>query len=84
MCKRVYSRGEDNEQAVLASVLKEIHPAAADANSEYMKQEEWARGRKFGAQNNTPLEIVKNNNPDHREIAVDKKNAVKDKVKDND
>ena len=84
MCKRVYSRNEKDEEATLLSVIKEIHPAAADANSEYVKQEEWANSRKFGSQSKSPLEIVKNNNPNHREIAVDKKNAVKDKIKDND
>ncbi len=84
MCKRVYSRKESDEQALLMSILKEINPAASDANSEYMKQEEWAKSRRFGQHGNTPLEIVKNNTPKHREIAVDKKNAVRNKVEENE
>lgn len=84
MCKRVYSRKESDEQGLLMSILKEISPAASDANSEYMRQEEWARARKFGAHESSTLEIVKNNNKSkHREIAVDKKNAIKKKEKNN-
>lgn len=84
MCKRAYSRQESDEQALLLSILGEINPAAADANSEYVRQEEWARSRRFGQHSNTPLEVIKNNKPGHREIAIDKKNAVKNKIENND
>lgn len=84
MCKRVYSRKESDEQNLLLSVLKEIQPAANDANSEYVRQEEWAKSRKFGQHSDVPLEVVKNNNQGHREIAIDKKNAVKKKDLKND
>jgi len=81
MCKRVYSRNETNEQENLLSVIKEIHPAAADANSEYVKQEEWARSRKFGAHGDK-LSTIKAAPVDR--VIIDKKNAVKDKSTQDD
>ena len=85
MCKRAYSRGESDEQALLLSILTETHPAAADANSEYVRQEEWARSRKFGSQTESASKVVSADS-ERRIIAVDKKNAIKNKenVTDNE
>jgi len=78
MCKRAYSRGESDEQSLLISILAETHPAASDANSEYARQEEWARSRKFGSQVEAAAAVT-TSDPDTRVIAVDKKNALKNK-----
>ena len=82
MAKRAYARGETDEQALVMSILSEIHPAAADSSSEYVKQEEWARSRRFGAQAEK-LSSAKMSPPEDR-VIVDKKNAVKDKTKTQD
>ena len=82
MAKRASARGIEHEQELLLQIVEEVNPAAADANSEYVKQEEWARNRKFGAQ----AKYFKNSivTPESRTIVVDKKNALKkkDKIED--
>ena len=82
MAKRAYSRNIKDEEALLLSVVSEIHPAAGDIDSEYSRQEEWARSRKFGAQGKASAASIVT--PEDRTIVIDKKNSLKSKETTNE
>lgn len=82
MAKRAYSRDIKDEEALLLSVVSEIHPAAGDIDSEYSRQEEWARSRKFGAQGKASAASIVT--PEDRTIVIDKKNSLKSKETTNE